>query len=635
MRQHHILPAPQIRLARSQLIEHGITSVAGLDDSVSRSWSRSLAAGLSPIGRISAIDNLSSIELQRMRTKNDELINHSQPVMEYLLDQVSNTQSMVILSDHQGTLMHTMGDLTFLSKAERVALMCGASWSETQRGTNAIGTALAELNEVEIHGGEHFLERNGFLTCAAAPIMSASGSLMGVLDISGDQRARHPHTLGLVSTAARMIENSLVQATSRDNLLLMLHSRPEGIGSIAQGLLVFSHDGWLVGANRRGLDLLQLSSLQIGSVTWDRLFQSEWEDILDRESRPGERPFGVRTNSHKSLYARVRGRPKTRIQISQPTTSLDPIRELDTGDSKWRSAATKALKVCDKDIPILVMGESGVGKEVFAKAIHQSSSRREKPFIALNCAAIPEHLIEAELFGYVAGAFTGASKDGADGRFREVKGGTLFLDEIGDMPLSLQTRLLRVLQDKRVTPVGSGESIDVDFALICATHHQLKLAVEQGKFRQDLFYRINGLSLQLPALRDREDLRALTQRLLTEISGGEGVVIDSDLFKAMVAYSWPGNLRQFSHVLKTAVALLEPYQTKITWSHMPDDLVEELRDLALCQNQVCERPPQNLNDLSMRAIQHALENCRGNVSAAAKQLGISRQTMYRRLKSGR
>lgn len=633
MRQHHILPAPQIRLARSQLIEHGITSVAGLDDSVSRSWSRSLAAGLSPVGRISAIDNLSFIELQRMRSMNDELINHSQPVMEYLLDQVSNTQSMVILSDHQGTLMHTMGDLTFLSKAERVALMCGASWSESQRGTNAIGTALAELNEVEIHGGEHFLERNGFLTCAAAPIMSASGSLMGVLDISGDQRSRHPHTLGLVSTAARMIENSLVQATSRDSLLLMLHSRPEGIGSIAQGLLVFSHDGWLVGANRRGLELLQLVGSQIGSVTWDRLFQSEWADILDRESRPGERPFGVRTNTHQSLYARVRGRPKTRIQISQPTTSLDPIRQIDTGDSKWRSAADKALKVCDKDIPILVMGESGVGKEVFAKAIHQSSSRRDKPFIALNCAAIPEHLIESELFGYVPGAFTGASKDGADGRFREVKGGTLFLDEIGDMPLSLQTRLLRVLQEKRVTPVGSGASIEVEFALICATHHQLKQAVEQGKFRQDLFYRINGLSLQLPALRDREDFKALTQRLLIELSGGEGIGIDPELFKAMIAYSWPGNLRQFSHVLKTAIALLDPHQTNITWSHMPDDLVEELRNLALRREQVLQPPPQNLNDLSMTAIQNALENCRGNVSAAARQLGISRQTLYRRLNS--
>ncbi len=632
MRQHHILPAPQIRLARSQLMENGTTSVQGLDLGVSRSWHRSLAAGLSPVGRISAIDNLSSFELQRMRSLNHDLISHSQPVMEYLLDQVSNTQSMVILSDHQGVLMHTMGDLAFLTKAERVALMCGASWHETQRGTNAIGTALAEMCDVEIHGGEHFLERNGFLTCAAAPIMSASGALMGALDISGDHRSRHPHTLGLVSTAARMIENSLVQATSRDNVLLMLHARPEGIGTIAQGLLVFSHDGWLIGANRRGLEQMHLKPAQIGASTWAQLFQSEWVDLLERESRTSERAFALQTQTHHTLFARVRGRSQTRIHSPAAQASTQAIRSLDTGDAKWRLAAEKALKVCDKDIPILVMGESGVGKEVFARAIHQSSMRSDKPFVALNCAAIPEHLIESELFGYVPGAFTGASKNGSEGRFREVKGGTLFLDEIGDMPLGLQTRLLRVLQEKRVTPVGSGESVAVDFSLICATHQQLKQAVEQGRFRTDLFYRINGLSLQLPALRDRQDFEALTQRLLASLGGADGCEIDPDLFKAMSAYPWPGNLRQLSHMLKTALALLEPHQTRIGWQHMPDDLVEELRHLEAQHPPHSQRTPQNLDELSMKAIQMALESCRGNVSAAAKQLGISRQTLYRRLK---
>jgi transcriptional regulator of acetoin/glycerol metabolism len=632
MRQHHILPAPQIRLARSQLMENGTTSVQGLDLGVSRSWHRSLAAGLSPVGRISAIDNLSSFELQRMRSLNHDLISHSQPVMEYLLDQVSNTQSMVILSDHQGVLMHTMGDLAFLTKAERVALMCGASWHETQRGTNAIGTALAEMCDVEIHGGEHFLERNGFLTCAAAPIMSASGALMGALDISGDHRSRHPHTLGLVSTAARMIENSLVQATSRDNVLLMLHARPEGIGTIAQGLLVFSHDGWLIGANRRGLEQMHLKPAQIGASTWAQLFQSEWVDLLERESRTSERAFALQTQTHHTLFARVRGRSQTRIHSPAAQASTQAIRSLDTGDAKWRLAAEKALKVCDKDIPILVMGESGVGKEVFARAIHQSSMRSDKPFVALNCAAIPEHLIESELFGYVPGAFTGASKNGSEGRFREVKGGTLFLDEIGDMPLGLQTRLLRVLQEKRVTPVGSGESVAVDFSLICATHQQLKQAVEQGRFRTDLFYRINGLSLQLPALRDRQDFEVLTQRVLTSLGGADGCEIAPDLFQAMSAYPWPGNLRQLSHMLKTALALLEPHQTRIGWQHMPDDLVEELRHLEAQHPPHSQRTPQNLDELSMKAIQMALESCRGNVSAAAKQLGISRQTLYRRLK---
>jgi transcriptional regulator of acetoin/glycerol metabolism len=455
---------------------------------------------------------------------------------------------------------------------------------------------------------------------------------MGVLDISGDHRSRHPHTLGLVSTAARMIENSLVHATSRDNVLLMLHARPEGIGTIAQGLLVFSHDGWLIGANRRGLEQMHITPAQIGASTWAQLFQSEWVDLLERESRSSERAFALQTQAHQTLFARVRGRPKTRISSPVVHVSTQAIRAMDTGDTKWRLAADKALKVCDKDIPILVMGESGVGKEVFARAIHQSSTRSDKPFVALNCAAIPEHLIESELFGYVPGAFTGASKNGAEGRFREVKGGTLFLDEIGDMPLGLQTRLLRVLQEKRVTPVGSGESVAVDFSLICATHQQLKQAVEQGRFRADLFYRINGLSLQLPALRDRQDFEALTQRLLASLGGADGCEIDPDLFKAMVAYTWPGNLRQLSHALKTALALLESHQTRIGWQHMPDDLVEELRHLEAQHPPHSPRTPQSLDELSMTAIHMALESCRGNVSAAAKQLGISRQTLYRRLK---
>lgn len=631
MRQHHILPAPQIRLARSHLIERGSTAVEGLDARVARSWDRSLAAGLSPIGRISAIDNLNAVELQRTRSVNHDLINHSQPVMEYLLDQVSNTQSMVILSDAQGCLMHTMGDLDFLTKAERVALMCGASWHETQRGTNAIGTALAERMDVEIHGGEHFLERNGFLTCAAAPILSASGALMGILDISGDHRSRHPHTLGLVSTAARMIENSLVQVTSRDQILVMLHSRPEGIGSIAQGLLVFAHDGWLVGANRKGLDLLQLPAARIGATTWAQLFQSDWESVLERESRPAERPFGVRTMSDQVLHARVRVRPGTPLKMANPAPALAPIRDLDTGDTKWRAAAEKALRVFDKGIPLLMMGESGVGKEVLARSIHACSALRDKPFVAINCAAIPEHLIESELFGYVPGAFTGASKSGAMGRIREVRGGTLFLDEIGDMPLSLQTRLLRVLQEKQVTPVGSGASIPVDFSLISATHHPLKDAVERGRFRADLYYRLNGLSVQLPPLREREDFEALTSKLLSEFGEGENIGIAEDLLEAMKRYAWPGNMRQLVHALTTAVALLEPHQTRINWSHVPDDLADDLRQLATSAVTI-RPPPQNLDELSMHAIHQALENCRGNVSLAARQLGISRQTLYRRLK---
>jgi transcriptional regulator with PAS, ATPase and Fis domain len=311
--------------------------------------------------------------------------------------------------------------------------------------------------------------------------------------------------------------------------------------------------------------------------------------------------------------------------------------QLDSGDAQWRSAADKARRVVDKGIALLITGESGVGKELFAQALHQCSQRKGKPFVAINCAALPEHLIEAELFGYVNGAFTGATRQGAAGRLREADGGTLFLDEIGDMPLALQTRLLRVLQERQVTPLGSGTPVAVDFNLVCATHQNLRLAAEQGRFRHDLYYRLNGLTVLLPALRERSDFVALTERMLQALAPDMGLSIAPEVMAAMARFHWPGNMRQLNQVLRTAVALLDAHASQIHWAHLPDDIVQDLQAhataqaQATAQNLAAKSPTQNLGDLAHKAIQQALENARGNVSAAARQLGISRQTLYRKL----
>jgi transcriptional regulator with PAS, ATPase and Fis domain len=308
---------------------------------------------------------------------------------------------------------------------------------------------------------------------------------------------------------------------------------------------------------------------------------------------------------------------------------------LDTGDLRWRSAADKARRVLDKPIPILIQGESGVGKEYFARALHESSMRHRGPFVAINCAAIPEHLIEAELFGYEAGAFTGAKKQGSLGRLREANGGTLFLDEIGDMPLGMQTRLLRVLQERTVTPLGAGRSVDVDFALVCATHSHLREEANQGRFRSDLYYRINGLMVQLPSLRERQDFQALAERLLRTLNPERDIDLDPEVLDSMRLYAWPGNLRQFSSVLRTASAMLNPDENTIGWDHLPDDIALEMRNSevpSLIANS--PRPssePQNLKDLARCAIESAMASSQGNVSMAARTLGISRQTLYRKL----
>ncbi len=629
------LAAADLRKARMHLLEHGdCPSDIVINERVAQSWQRSLAAGLSPTGRLAEAEHLTGNQLRQVLSRNHDLLAHSRPVMEYLYEQMRHSHSMIILADRRATLMQTMGDVDFLNKAERVALSIGASWQERYRGTNAIGTALAEVDSVEINGGEHYLERNGFLTCAAAPIMAADGTLLGVIDVSGDNRRRHPHTLGLVGMAARMIENRLVLADRQHQICLRLHAYPEGIGTVAEGIITLSEDGRIVGANRTGLSMLRLTTLDLGVIRLNRVLETGVDGLLRHHRQRRGQPMQVRLRGGCELFAQVymeRATIHTHAATSASTVPEDALSKLDSGDAAWSRAADKARRIMGKQISLLIHGESGVGKEYFARAVHESGPGRDGPFIAINCSALPENLIEAELFGYSAGAFTGARRDGYQGRLREAHGGTLFLDEIGDMPLSMQTRLLRVLQERKVTPLGGGREIDVEFNLICATHRQLREEVEKGAFRRDLYYRINGLALSLPALRERTDLQVLTERILADINPDRRVTLSPNLLSQFSTHSWPGNLRQYANVLRTASAMLDQGEDCIERRHLPEDLIEELTEMPRVPEDRL-RTPKNLKELSLSVIRHTLEDCRGNVSRAARHLGISRQTLYRKLK---
>jgi transcriptional regulator of acetoin/glycerol metabolism len=633
----------------------------GVNAQVARSWRRSLAAGLLPSGYTGDTEHASSVDLKRAMASQHELLQHSRPVMEVLYEQVRGSESMVVLADARGTLMHTLGRTDFLQRAHQVALSCGASWHEQHRGTNAIGTALAESCSIEIHGAEHFLERNDFLNCTAAPILSAKGDLCGVLDISCDQRAGHPQTFGLVSMAARLIENRLISATYQRHMRLHLHRQPAGIGTVAEGIVVLSDDGWVLGSNSAGLAMLGVSKTSLGAVKLSALIDQPLDQVLSQHKRRPGVPSQVHRHDGELLYVVVqqdtrtvtyqrlpgdaavpaaRNLPTASPEVKHSNGLSEAFGLMDTGDERWRRAAEKALRVVDKPIPLLIQGESGVGKELFARAVHASGPRHQKPFVAINCAAVPENLIEAELFGYSAGAFTGAKREGSTGRLREAHGGTLFLDEIGDMPLGLQARLLRVLQERQVSPLGGGPVVSVDFALICATHCKLREAVAQGRFRSDLFYRINGLTVQLPALRERTDFVTLTGHLLADLNPQRQVHVAPDLLERFGRYAWPGNLRQYANALRTASAMLEAHETCIDWSHLSDDLLEDLSDQESKEHvgraMAAERSPtaggsQNLAQLSQAAIRQALVQCGGNMSQAARRLGISRQTLYRKL----
>ena len=317
-------------------------------------------------------------------------------------------------------------------------------------------------------------------------------------------------------------------------------------------------------------------------------------------------------------------------------------------------ALDRCARIVGRSIPILIQGESGSGKELLARACHNSGPRADGPFVAVNCAAIPENLIESELFGYVGGAFTGARKEGAIGRIQQAHGGTLFLDEIGDMPLAMQARLLRVLQERCVQPVGAGTAVPVDIALLCATHRQLGEQVKAGRFREDLYYRVNGLSVQLPPLRARSDLQRIVRRLLDGSSHHpEPARIDlaPETMAILAAYPWPGNIRQLQNVLEVALALLDEGETSILPLHLPEEVLQAAGEAPprsaspLSPTPLSERvarpvrladdpelfPLRRARALDDEAIRAAIARFDGNLSAAARHLGVARNTLYRRM----
>ncbi|TAH45251.1 MAG: sigma-54-dependent Fis family transcriptional regulator, partial [Betaproteobacteria bacterium] len=322
------------------------------------------------------------------------------------------------------------------------------------------------------------------------------------------------------------------------------------------------------------------------------------------------------------------------------------LESLSTGDATLQFALDRARKVVGRNIPLLIQGESGVGKELLAQACHNSGPRADGPFVALNCAAIPENLIESELFGYAGGAFTGARREGAVGRIQQAHRGTLFRDEIGDMPLAMQARLLRVLQERRVLPIGASEAVPVDIALVCATHRVLSEAVKAGLFREDLYYRVNGLTVHLPPLRERTDIGRIVMKLIDEEAGDRppgSVTVSEDVMRFIENYPWPGNIRQLQNVLRVALALLDDDEDEILPHHLPEEIfssdasVHDKRPSALVAPASPAEPLQparrgrRLKDVQADVIQKALDEADGNVSAAARNLGISRNTLYRKL----
>jgi len=639
MNRFPLVSMVKVKRARDYFFSQGSVPAGLIPEVILRSWQRSASNGVPSGDQFREIPSLSDQELALLKEKNRDLLTRSLPVMENLYEQIIHTSSKVVLADASGVVLHSIGDPDFLGKARKLSLQPGGLWSEQVRGTNAIGTALIEQAPMVVHSAQHFIDANNFLTCSASPIFDPHGRILGVLDVSGDNRAHQQHTMPLVQISTQQIENQMFSTGFEQDLVLHFHVRPEFVGTLYEGIAVFSQEGRFVAANRSALLHLGIDRYQASSYSFTSLFNASLAAVFEQPAQFAQPVRQLRTSTGITVFCRAKTRLLKPAHHPAPTQTGARVRQpvledLELGDPGMQKVIAKARKVLGHDISVLLEGESGTGKELFARAMHLSGPRRHGPFVALNCAALPEGLIESELFGYQEGAFTGAKRKGYAGKIRQADGGTLFLDEIGDMPLQLQARLLRVLQERTISPLGDTEAYQVDFAVVCATNRKVREEVAAGRFREDLYYRLNGLLITLPRLSDREDRLALARKIIDSLTPSrEPVSLSSEVLEIFDNHSWPGNIRQMHNVLRTAVALLGA-DMEITVEHLPEDLLEQYEppeETTVAEPDVSTAAgTTNLDYLEMVAIRKAVDESRGNITIAARKLGISRSTLYRK-----
>ncbi|MEJ8838862.1 sigma-54-dependent Fis family transcriptional regulator [Ramlibacter sp. AN1133] len=625
-------------------------------DAVAHSWARCIKEhGLDPSEpRRPAL--VGSTDLPTRLRRMAAVIDCARYEMTTLYQQLGDPELAVVLTDTDGVILHMVTSQEFERLAQPLGLEVGAIWSEAEVGTNGMGTCVVEAGPVVVQQADHFLSQYTGLTCSAVPIYDPAGQMTAVLDVSSRSVQPQKHLLLLLGMTARMIENRLIDMRFRDAHPIHFHSRPEFVYTLHEGKLVVDDAGRILAANRSALMQLEMSHGELRGTKLEQIFQTTLDDMLERSHRAAFHPIVTyRANAANRFFAVARlpageesgGPPKVavparpRLMAPPAPAPVVPAARMNRlspgaglpaatfGDPRLVAHLATARRVIAGGTPLLLRAETGAGKEVFARAVHVAGNRADGPFVAINCASLPETLIEAELFGYRAGAFTGAEKGGRRGKIVQSDGGTLFLDEIGDMPLPLQARLLRVLDERMVTPLGTDETRPVDFQLISASHRNLAEMVAEGTFREDLFYRLAGIELHLPPLRERTDRADIIRNLLVA-EGRPDAAVTPAAWDLLLRHPWPGNLRQLHHVLRSAVALSAG--APLGLEHFPSlgvPAAQAPSSPAAPAPQAPVLPPHLATE--RQSLVNLLEAQRWNVSHVAKSLGVSRNTLYRRM----
>lgn len=599
-----------------KFVDEGVLDSNRMNERISESWYRCKQANVNPhMNKGQKI--LSSNIFQDQKKKSEIFLDIAIPQIQNMRKTIDELQMMALLIDPDGYVLSLSGNQQTLKRAKHINFIEGVKWTEAAVGTNAIGTALQIEEAIMISGTEHYSIASHSWSCAAAPIHNDDGKLIGVLDFSCPIEFSHPYMLGMVTSIAHAIERECSIRVHQNELHL-----------IHRFLDVIDSDEQVVICNHRDVIVSASKSVRERVSNWSRM---KLEDLMQNGLKPKlEVPVYSKDRMiGKCIY--VKENKQGNVFSTSPFINGITFPGVIGTSNVFQHTLEEIKLVSPTDASVYVCGETGVGKEYVARAIHENSPRKNGPFIAVNCGSLPKELMESELFGYAEGAFTGARRQGYKGKFEQADGGTIFLDEIGEVPPEMQVALLRVLQERTVTPIGSSKEVPVNIRIITATHKDLLRLVEEGKFRQDLYYRLHVYPLYVPTLIERkEDIPYFIKHFCEQKNWN--VVFPKSICNQFYQHTWPGNIRELINALERIYILSQGREIcEKQISFLLQTMIGNQDQLAL---QVENKPEHTLNfreKIQRDSMIEALEKTNGNVSLAAKLLDVPRSTFYKRM----
>lgn len=583
--------------------------------------------------------------------ENQDLVKKAKVYMDMFNDVLKDENFIIILTDKDGCILNIAGATGAIQAFERLNIKVGMYMDEKSIGTNAMGIAIEEDRAVQVTAEEHYINIFQTLTCSAAPIHGKDGEIIGSLNLTAQWTEKHPHSLGLVIFGVKAIENELDKIHSKEILDKTYNYMGSIMDNTDKGLILINDFGKIKKVNKLALEILcgdekKLIGKKIANIipNWENIINGFRTNLYNVYTKDIKLNFD---NSHKTLIVVKPIILKEKLIGAIVTLSKEEDEYKNNNTGAYKSfddiigesdaicnVITNCKVIANSPSTILIQGESGTGKEVFAQAIHNYSYRRDKKFVPVNCGAIPKSLIESELFGYEEGAFTGAKKGGKQGKFEQADGGTIFLDEIGEMPIEMQVHLLRVIQEGRVTRVGSDREIPVDVRIIAATNKNLKEEVRNKRFREDLYYRLSVIPITLPPLRERlGDISRLIDHFFLMKSlklNKPNLILDESIKEKLLKYKWPGNIRELENCIENIVNLdgCMSYDILNKKDFIYDDIVKNKTNDGEKIIKIDLEKYKSMKEIERDIIIKAIDYNNNNISKTAKELGMSRNTLY-------